>query len=58
MLAVKPGAVISLEPRPSMVGGALPRHKMPSISRLPIVQVILDNNGDDEEEKGARALRR
>ena len=31
--------------------GALPGRKIPSISRLPILQVISDDNGDDGEEK-------
>ena len=34
-----------------MVGGPLPGHKIPSISRLPILQIILDDEGDDEEGK-------
>ena len=31
--------------------GALPSRKMPSISHLPILQVISDDDGDDSEEK-------
>ena len=34
-----------------MVGGPLPGHKMPSISRLPILQIMLDDEGVDEEGK-------
>ena len=44
--AASPMLAAMLDSRPSMVGGALPLHKMPSISHLPILQ-----NGDDGEEK-------
>ena len=49
MVAAKPEFVVSLGPRPSVVGGPLPGHKMSSISRLPILQIISDDEGDDEE---------
>ena len=42
MATARPMATISLVPQPSVVGGALPGHKMPSISHLPILQVISD----------------
>ena len=48
---VWPVATVSLVPRPSVVEGALPSCKMPSISRLLIFQVILDDDGDDGKEK-------
>ena len=51
LLAAKLGATTSLDSWPSMVGGALPGRKMPSISHLPILQVISDDDGDDGEEK-------
>jgi len=39
--------------------GDLPGRKMPSISHLPILQVISDDDGDDGKDKeGTRALRR
>ena len=51
VVAAKPESTVSLGPRSSVVGGPLPGHKMPSISRLPILQIILDDEGDDEEGK-------
>jgi hypothetical protein len=38
--------------RRAWLGGVLPSCKMPSISRLPILQVISDDDGDDDVEKG------
>ena len=51
MVAAKPESTVSLGPWSSVVGGPLPGHKMPIISRLPILQIILDDKGDDEEGK-------
>ena len=51
MVVALPEFAVSLGPWPSVVGGPLPGRKIPSISRLPILQIILDDEGDDEEGK-------
>ena len=47
VMAVKPESAVLLGPRPSVVWGPLPGRKMPSISRLPILQIILDDEGSE-----------